>query len=125
LREKSTVDPACRAAQQSYDRENAASKSSGADIPRIPADLGGSKPSTGSLDVRGELEENLRLVKAAMRAVAESDASKLAPLSKRHSELVAELAVLDDSTAREDPFDAFLSGGNVVGISTAASRKQA
>ncbi|MDJ0321668.1 hypothetical protein [Pseudarthrobacter sp. PS3-L1] len=49
------------------------------------------------------------LVEAAM---AEVDASKLAPLSKRHSELLADIAAVEGaSVVREvDPFDEFFSG---------------
>jgi hypothetical protein len=76
-------------------------------------------------DHRSQLERNLELVTAAMEQVATEEPSKLAPLSKRHSELLSELALLDGSDVKEDPFDAFLAGGNVTGITSAPSRKQA
>ncbi|MNI02144.1 hypothetical protein D3C73_550080 [compost metagenome] len=54
------------------------------------------------------------------------EASKLAPLSKRHSELLAELATMSEQGEKEaDPFDAFFNGdlSNVVGFPTPQDRK--
>jgi hypothetical protein len=71
------------------------------------------------------LRHNLLLIERAMEIVAAMEPSKLAPLSKRHSELLAELEGLNGSAKQEDPLDAFLSGGdsNVVGFPTPTDRK--
>lgn len=71
------------------------------------------------------LRRNLLLIERAMEIVAEDEPSKLAPLSKRHSDLLAELEGLSKPVAEADPFDAFFSGdtSNVVGFPTAADRK--
>lgn len=129
LREKSKVCAACansrdeRTAEQREQRRRAAS----ATAPEV-AEVATAEPAAAP-DRRSELEWNLALVKQAMASVAGSDASKLAPLSKRHSELLAELATITDaSAAKEDPFDAFFGSPldpNVVGIGSAPSRKQA
>lgn len=73
------------------------------------------------------LQWNLDLVEAAMAITVASDAAKLAPLSKRHSELLDELHRIDGDKPVKDPLDEFFGdgGSNVVGISTASSRKQA
>lgn len=87
--------------------------------------------SVVDLDAREELLENARIVKQAMRQVAVSEPLKVAALSKRHSELIAEIRALDGVPAsavpadggKENPFRAFFGDGNVAGLPTAASRK--
>ncbi|MDQ0102343.1 hypothetical protein J2T10_001989 [Paenarthrobacter nicotinovorans] len=70
------------------------------------------------------LEWNLGLIEAAM---AEVDAARLAPLSKRHQELLAELATLDGPAAAKevDPFDEFFNGdlSNVARFPTSSDRE--
>ncbi|MDQ0735322.1 hypothetical protein [Arthrobacter agilis] len=68
------------------------------------------------------LEWNLRLVEAAMGDV---EPSKLAPLSKRHSELLVELAGLSSGVKEVDPFDEFFNGdlSNVVGFPAPKDRE--
>lgn len=91
--------------------------------------LGG--PLAGQIDMRAELEANLLLIKQSMALVAASEPAKLAPLSKRHSELLAELASLDDDGEKEDPLESFLSsdsGGasaNVTRFPSATDRASA
>lgn len=93
-------------------------------------DLAGS-PTGDEIDVAAELRANLTLIKQSMAIVAASEPAKLAPLSKRHSELLAELASLDDDGEKEDPLESFLSrnpGGpsaTVTRIADAAARKPA
>lgn len=72
------------------------------------------------------LQWGLSLVEAAMAHVSDEEPAKLAPLSKRHSELLAEIDSLEGATVKEvDPFDEFLSGdaSNVIGFPTSADRK--
>lgn len=72
------------------------------------------------------LQWGLSLVEAAMAHVSGEEPAKLAPLSKRHSELLAEIEALEGATVKEvDPFDEFLSGdaSNVIGFPTPADRK--
>jgi hypothetical protein len=70
------------------------------------------------------LEWNLGLIEAAM---GEIDAARLAPLSKRHQELLAELATLDGPAAAKevDPFDEFFNGdlSNVARFPTSSDRE--
>ncbi|WP_237657207.1 hypothetical protein [Agreia sp. COWG] len=86
-------------------------------------------PAFESIDAEKELLDNLRLVKLAMEAAAVSDPLKCAQLSKRRSELLNELTQLGmvrasaAKPAKEDPFDAFLGGGNVSRMPAAPSRK--
>jgi hypothetical protein len=122
LREKSTVCAPCIQArdERTADQREERRPESMVLPPVLPA------PSAAAVsDHRVKLERNLELVTAAMEHVAEAEPAKLAPLSKRHSELLSELATLDGSDVKEDPFDAFLAGGNVTGITSAPSRKQA
>jgi hypothetical protein len=57
------------------------------------------------------LEWQLSLLEEALAVVATSEPAKMAPLAKRHSELLAELATLTGSTEKEaDPFDEFFNG---------------
>ena len=72
------------------------------------------------------LQWGLSLVEAAMAHVAGDEPAKLAPLSKRHSELLAEIEALEGTKPKEvDPFDEFFSGdlSNVVGFPTTEDRK--
>jgi hypothetical protein len=62
------------------------------------------------IDTKAELRANLLLIKQSMAVVAASDPAKLAPLSKRHSELLDELARLNEDGAKGDPLESFLSG---------------
>lgn len=125
MRDKTPVDAACRAAQVRYAAAQREARESNADtgapVVHLPPP---SRKATFVLDQRAELVENLELVKTAMESVARDDPSKLGPLSKRRSEIVTEIAAFDGAgTAEVDPFDAFLASGNVVGITTASSRK--
>jgi len=131
LREKSPVDDACRAAAraekarrsdaEAETRVAEAQERSGATVTSITKP--DSAASTPQIDVQAELHANLTLVKAAMAVVGLSDPSKLPALSKRHSELLQELERAGATSESEDPFDAFFSGGNVVGFTAAADRK--
>lgn len=57
--------------------------------------------------------------------MVEVDPTKLAPLSKRHSELLAELASMASEVKEVDPLDEFLSGdlSNVTRLPAAADRE--
>lgn len=72
------------------------------------------------------LQWGLSLIEAAMAHVSSEEPAKLAPLSKRHSELLGEIEALEGSGTKEvDPFDEFFSGdlSNVVGFPTTEDRK--
>jgi hypothetical protein len=123
LREKSVVCELCVGARNertAAQREQRRPQSS----PLAPHATAGLLPSQEA-DYRAALERNLELVTKALESVATSEPVKLAPLSKRHSELLTELRAFDGPKVEEDPFDAFFAGSNVIGISTAPSRKQA
>jgi hypothetical protein len=113
------VDDACQQASVQRHREDTAARQSGepraaSSRPVIPA----SRTKTR----QESLEWNLALVEAAM---TEADSTKLAPLSKRHSELLAELASLGGGEKEVDPLDEFLSGdlSNVTRLPTAKGRE--
>ena len=81
-------------------------------------------PGERSRDER--LRWQLLLIETAMAQVAEEEPSKLAPLSKRHSELLAEIDSLSEGEKEADPFDAFFDGdvaSNVVGFPTPKDRE--
>lgn len=127
LREKSQPCEPCLEARAVRIAEQRAQRRSNS---RASADVvQDSAPSASGTPSRmDQLEWNLSKVVLAISNVSESDPSKLAPLSKRHSELLAEIAALDaesQSGAEEDPFDAFLEPNAVVRITEAPSRKQA
>jgi hypothetical protein len=141
LRKGEPVDAACRAASVERSREQTRKRHGDEPSVTFPTFVaeepawddfdeerrnGDIEPtSVPSGDRVANLRWSLGLIVSAMDRVVIDDPSKLAPLSKRHSELLAEIAALDGSGAVEDPFDAFLSSGNVIGITTASSRKQA
>lgn len=122
LRDGEPVDDACRQASVERSREQSRlRKGEELDAERVTAPP--APPRQPNTSRQESLEWNLALVEAAMQDV---EASKLAPLSKRHSELLAELATVCGGTVKEaDPFDAFFSGdfSNVVGFPTSEDRK--
>lgn len=121
LRDGEAVDEACR--QASVERSREQSRSRKGDEPEAARVTASAPPKLGGSSRQQSLEWNLALVEAAMQDV---EASKLAPLSKRHSELLAELSTMSDQGEKEaDPFDAFFNGdlSNVVGFPTAQDRK--
>jgi hypothetical protein len=67
----------------------------------------------------------LGLLEDALAYVSSDDPAKLAPLSKRHSELLAEIESLSSEVKEADPFDEFFNGdvSNVVGFPTAKDRE--
>lgn len=101
MRKKEPVDAACRAAMQRAARERAGRDDDGADPRPVAVLPGGSveMPAApkGDVDARAELLANMALVKKAMEAIAEVDPMKIVQLSKRHSELVAELVKVSDA----------------------------
>lgn len=121
LRDEEPVDEACRAASVERSREQAASRKG--EPAQAPPQHGIEPPLPGKTR-QESLEWNLRLIEAAMVDV---ESSKLAPLSKRHSELLAELATVTGAGEKKgvDPFDEFFSGdlSNVVGFPTSADRE--
>jgi len=123
LREKSTVCELCVGARDERTAAQRAERRPQSSAPP-PSDSAGLPPGTET-DYRVALERNLKLVSDALEKVALDEPAKLAPLSKRHSELLNELRSFDGPEVKEDPFDAFFAGSNVIGISTAPSRKQA
>jgi len=72
------------------------------------------------------LRWNLALVESALPYAALKDLGRLAALSKQHAALLEEIDAIEkhDEPTR-DALDDFLTPPNVVGISTAAARKQA
>lgn len=71
-----------------------------------------------AIEYREELLANLKLVKAAMQKVTETDPLKIVPLSKRHSELLAELKAFAGGkppaaagSEEGDPFEQFFGPG--------------
>lgn len=142
LRDGSDVDDACR--QASKERSRAQTQQRKDNAPAAPfsapkPDAEGwedfdrerreAPPEAGdgiaAFDRGRDLRWNLELVKVAMQEVAEKDAAKLAPLSKRHSELLLEIEALEGAVKEVDPFDEFLSGdfSNVIGFQSAKDRK--
>lgn len=129
------VDAACLAAMRADSAARSARVDDEAQSAPIVALPGGSveMPAApqGDVDARAELLANMALVKKAMEAIAEADPMKIVQLSKRHSELVAELVKVSGSPAAPggdeaeggDPFRGIFGGA--VGRSAAAPRKQA
>lgn len=129
------VDAACMAAMKADSAARSARVDDEAQSAPIVALPGGSvempAPPQGDVDARAELLANMALVKKAMEAIAEADPMKIVQLSKRHSELVAELvkvngsapAVGDGEAEGGDPFRGIFGGA--AGRSAAAPRKQA
>lgn len=149
LRDDEVVDAACEAARDARTSADAAARKANRAqngpsvafepapepewddaelISRVRSDR--SRRDDGDVEPKTRAERlrwNLDLIEAAMDIVAGDEPAKLAPLSKRHSELLDELRRIDGDQPVKDAFDEFLGDGasNVVGISTAASRKQA
>lgn len=140
LREHEPVDDACRKAQHDRDASRSSAKSEpgaarrqvriGAEQSRpalslVPPLAAAEQPGHDDeqVDTRAELLANLALVRAAMAVVALEDPKRLAPLSKRHSELLTEVKAIGAAGAvEEDPFDVFLGGGPA-GLPASAPRK--
>jgi hypothetical protein len=116
LREKSPVCEPCIAARDARTAATRADRKSGR-APAPPAPIRSPPPPADlGLTHRAALEHNLALVTAAMEHVAREEPAKLAPLSKRHSELLVELEhATEAGNEVTDPFDAFL-GSNVSAI---------
>jgi hypothetical protein len=115
LREKSPACEPCIAARDARTAATRADRKSGR-APAPPTPIRAPAPADLRLTHRGALEHNLALVTAAMEHVARDEPAKLAPLSKRHSELLVELEhAADAANEATDPFDAFL-GSNVSAI---------
>ncbi len=120
LRDDEPVDAACRQASIERSREQTAARAEGEPTPMPVRE---SPPQSEAKSRQASLEWNLRLIETAM---VEVDAAKLAPLSKRHSELLAEIESLSGEVKEADPFDAFFGGdvaSNVVGFPTAKARE--
>jgi hypothetical protein len=149
-RKHETVDPACEKARDERTAADAAARKAsraekvaaatappvdddsdwdGTDLfARIRGERSRRDHSDAVPKTRAErLQWNLDLIEAAMEITGTLEPSKLAPLSKRHSELLDELHRIDGDKPVKDPLDEFFGdgGSNVVGISTASSRKQA
>lgn len=118
-REGEPVDAACQQASVERSREQVRQRRADEPLEERQAPV---EPPKSGMTQQASLEWNLRLVEAAM---AEVEASKLAPLSKRHSELLAELATLTGGEEEVDPLDEFLSGdlSNVTRLPTAKDRE--
>lgn len=119
MRDGEDVDAACRQASVERSRDQQKQRRDGeSSAPRTPH----SDPPKSGKTKQEALEWNLQLIEAAMLEV---EASKLAPLSKRHSELLAEIAGMSGEVKEADPFDEFLSGdvSNVVGFPAAKDRE--
>lgn len=119
LRDGEPVDPACRQASVERSREQTRSRAESA--PPVPVAVR-EAPPVAAKTRQESLEWNLRLIESAM---VEVDPTKLAPLSKRHSELLAELASMTSEVKEVDPLDEFLSGdlSNVTRFPAAADRE--
>ena len=119
LRDGEPVDPACRQASVERSREQVRSRNESA--PPAPV-IEREAPPVARKGRQESLEWNLRLIESAM---VEVDPSRLAPLSKRHSELLAELASMTSEVKEVDPLDEFLSGdlSNVTRFPAAADRE--
>lgn len=77
-----------------------------------------------SFDSRAELTRTLDMVDRAIFAAIDFEPAKLAPLIRERRELIAELGA-DEVVEEVDPFDEFLSGGNVVRIDSTKDRETA
>lgn len=105
LRDGEPVDELCRQASVERSREQVRARA--ADEPvRPPRDVPEVPVGRSRLE---SLRWNLGLIESAM---ADVDSARLAPLSKRHSELLADIAAVEGaSVVKEvDPFDEFFSG---------------
>jgi hypothetical protein len=113
--------------------ENAARRAAAPEVtPRPLAMLPGAQVADEKvdLDARAELLANMKLVRAAMQKVTEADPLKIGPLSKRHSELVAELRALGAAppaggpavSEEANPFVEFFGPGGTHRRSAAAPR---
>jgi hypothetical protein len=140
LRDHEPVDDACRAAQHARDVKRSDSTTEvgagrrqsrhGAEgqrpalslVPPLAHSREPAPAESEQVDVKAELLANLALVRAAMAVVALEDPKRLAPLSKRHSELLTEVKTVGAADSGEaDPFDAFLGGP--AGLPTTTPRK--
>ena len=132
-RKGEAVDLACMKAMRADSAARSARVEDEAQSAPIVALPGGSvkMPDAPVVDVdaRAELLANMALVKKAMEAIAEADPMKIVTLSKRHSELVAELvkvsgtAPAGDDAGGGDPFSGIFAGAS--GRSAAPPRVQA
>lgn len=134
-RKGEAVDQACLAAMKADSASRRADADDDAHSAPIVALPGGSVkfPDAPAVDVdaRAELLANMALVKRAMEAIAEADPMKIVTLSKRHSELVAELVKVSgtapagsgDDAGGGDPFSGIFAGAS--GRSAAPPRVQA
>lgn len=123
-RHKRLGETPCGPCAAANDAENAARRGKEGQIePRPLAMLPTALAMDAELAVeyRTELLANLKLVKAAMAKVTETDPLKIVPLSKRHSELLAELrtfagakqpgASAEGETGEVDPFESIFGAG--------------
>ena len=106
------VDAACGEAHLAY----LAARRLGDHSPSSTATMGALGAAGADLDALAETRSNLELVKRASLAVLRADPSKLAPLSKRWSELGDELVPLQAPplAAEIDPVDAMFGEGATV-----------
>lgn len=130
-RRKEPVDEACRVAARKYEAgraRNVDDKAQDAPVIKLPA-AAKSFAEPAELDMRRELLENMDLVKRAMSTIATADPLKIVTLSKRHSELVAELCALGKpgvgagEPEEGDPFAGFFGVGSVDRRPASAPRK--
>lgn len=140
LKNDEPVDDACRQASDERVAEQRESRKAGRPKKQTappPDDFGDwddfdkerrERPETPSAgrSRSDRLHWQLGLLEDALAYVSSDDPAKLAPLSKRHSELLAEIESLTGGGAKEaDPFDEFFNGdvSNVVGFPTAKDRE--
>lgn len=127
------IDEACRKGEAEYKRGKAGRAQDEERSAPIVALPGGSVEMPApqvDVDARAELLANMALVKKAMEAITEADPLKIVQLSKRHSELVAELVKVSgtapaagDDAGGGDPFRGIFAGA--AGRSAAPPRVQA